>query len=485
MRRSGKPLLRIGDSRFAMLSGAMVVSFVFFLLCFLGIGLYSATRRQPTAEDYLLAGRQISPWMTALSAVSTNNSGFMFIGLIGAAYASGISSMWIMVGWISGDFLAWLWIHRRLRERTEEVGSNSITSFLGHAPQGRHQSIVLLAAVVTLVFLGTYAAAQLQAGSKALHVLFGWEYAVGTLLGAVIVIIYCFAGGIRASIWTDTAQAMVMFFAMYLLLAVALLEIGGVSALWSKLEAIDAGLVDWRPPDLRFGFAAYLVGWITAGIGVVGQPHIMVRAMAIDSAAHIRKARRVYFLWYSSFSAAAVIVGVSCRVLLPVTEGFDRELALPHLSQMLLPEILVGFVLAGLFAATISTADSQILSCSAALTQDLFPRWGASYRNTKLGTLIVTAGAVTIVAAGNESVFDLVVLSWSALASTLGPLVAVKTLGRPVSERLGLAMMVAALAAMLFWRFGLGFDASLYEVFPGMLTGFLVYGVVQCWPGSR
>lgn len=158
----------------------------------------------------------------ALSAVATNNSGFMFVGLIGATYHAGLSSMWLMVGWISGDYLAWLWCFRPLRERSERMGVASIPSFLGATESGRQRATVVTAALITLVFLGTYAGAQLTAGSKALHVLFGWDYTAGTLLGAGIVVAYCFAGGIRASVWTDAAQSAVMLLSMFLLLGVSL-----------------------------------------------------------------------------------------------------------------------------------------------------------------------------------------------------------------------------------------------------------------------
>lgn len=484
----------------------MIASFLFFLLCFLGIGIYSATQKQSNTEDYLLAGRSVSPWLTALSAVSSNNSGFMFIAMIGATYQSGLSSMWLMVGWISGDYLAWLFIFKQFRERSEYVGVLSIPTFLGtqvvsdtqKAPETDEspdtdgsqferprvivqRAVVVLAAISTLLFLGTYAAAQLTAGSKALHVLFGWNYATGTLIGAGIVVVYCYSGGIRASIWTDAAQSFVMLVSMFLLLCVSIQAIGGFDVLWSKLEAIDPELVNWQPQDLQFGFGMYLIGWMVAGVGVLGQPHIMIRAMVVDSAESIRRTRRIYFSWYIAFTVATILTGLCCRVLLPEVEGFDQELALPQLSQQLLPDVLVGLILAGLFAATVSTADSQILSCSAALTQDLFPRWRHSYKFAKAGTVLITVAIIGIVMVGQESVFQLVVLSWSGLASSIGPLLAVRALGKNVSSPVGAVMIVGGVAAVLIWRYVLGLSGALYEVLPGMATGFLIFGVSRIW----
>jgi sodium/proline symporter len=270
----------------------VAISFSVFVLIFLGIGVYSATRKQNTDEDFLIASRSIGPWMMALSAVATNNSGFMFVGLIGSTYIEGISGIVLIGGWVIGDYFAWLaGIPRALRKRSEEMGAVTIPSFLGWGmPGGR--IVVVIAGFIVLAFLGTYAAAQLTAGSKALHALFGWDTTIGAVVGAIIVVIYCFSGGIRASIWTDVAQSIVMFFAMIMLFSVGLSEVGGISALWAQLEAIDPRLISFTPASAPFGFAMFALGWLVAGFGVVGQPHIMVRAMTLDSPQNMPVARR-------------------------------------------------------------------------------------------------------------------------------------------------------------------------------------------------
>ncbi|HSF16996.1 MAG TPA: sodium/proline symporter [Vicinamibacteria bacterium] len=453
----------------------IVISFLFFLLSFIVVGGLSALRGKSTTEDYLVASRSVNPWAVALSAAATNNSGYMFIGLIGYVYAVGVSGSWLMVGWISGDYLAWHWVHRKLRERSHEQGAVTIPSFLGAGlgPNGRW--VIRLAAIVTLLFLGVYAAAQLKAGSKALAVLFGWDLAAGAVIGAVIVGIYSLAGGIRASIWTDVLQALLMLASMSALLAAALARTGGVTGLWSSLAAIDPALVDPVPQNLKFGFAAYLVSWIVAGLGVVGQPHIMVRAMTIDHPGNISVARRVYVVWYALFSAVCIIVGLTARVLLDPSSAADPELALPLLATDLFPPLLVGMVLAGLFAATMSTADSQILSCSAAWTQDLFPRWRESYWHAKAGTLLTTMLVLGIALSGSAGVFALVVPAWSALASALGPLLVVQALRRPIGVGTALGMISTGLLCMLAWRYGLGLSDSIYDVLPGMAGGALFY----------
>lgn len=470
----------------------VILSFVVCLAFFLGVGLLSARHKQETAEDYLVASRSVNPWVVALSAVATNNSGFMFIGLIGETYSAGLSAMWVMVGWVVGDYLIWMArVPDRLRAASEATGTVTIPSFLGHGVRAG-RAVTILAGLITLVFLGIYAAAQLNAGSKALHVLFDWDYSVGSVMGALIVVVYCFAGGIRASIWTDVAQSIVMFFAMILLCAVAVNHCGGFEAMWATLGQTPA-LVDWRPESLPWGFTLFMLGWLVAGIGVVGQPHIMVRAMAVDSVESMPTARRVYVVWNALFAAAAIVVGLAARAWVEGGHAAnleaaalltqDAELALPLLANDLLPSWLVGFVLAGLFAATISTADSQILSCSAALTQDIFPKASKSYALVKAGTLAVAAAVLAVALVGG-SVFDLIVLAWSSLAAGLGPLLILRAFGRPVDGRLGLAMMLGALTTVLVWRFGLQLTGAVYDALPATIVGFLIYGLGSLLPWS-
>ena len=459
---------------------AVALSFIFFLALFAAVGAWSVRRRQATTDDYLLAGRSMGPWLTALSAVATNNSGFMFIGLIGAAYTQGLSAMWIMVGWVFGDYLMWFWIHPRLRRLSEQERARTVPSFLGADLGGPERHIRGVAAVIVVVFLGSYAAAQLNAGSKALHVLFGWDYAAGAVLGAGIVLLYCFAGGIRASIWTDAAQSTVMIAAILLLCVVSLDSLGGFGGLWDRLAAIDPQLIDPVPPNPRFGFPLFVLGWFGAGIGVIGQPHIMVRAMAARNWRDLLRARHIYVVWYVVFSAGCILAALACRALLPDVGRFDAELALPALAETMLPPVLVGLVLAGLFAATMSTADSQLLSCSAALTQDLFVNWRESYAAAKAATVVVTLGVLAIALEADQNVFELVAMSWSSLAAGLGPLMAVRASGRVVSAPLSIAMMLAGVATVFIWSRALGWSDHVFEALPGIVVGAATYWIGRC-----
>ena len=191
----------------------VIGSFVAFLLVFVLIGAAATLKSERTGTDYLVANRNVRPWLVGLSAMATNNSGYLFIGAIGYTYASGLESLWVMFAWMAGDFVASMFIHKKMRDIAQQRNSLSFGALVATWDGQDFKYVRVLAGVITVLFLGAYAAAQFNASSKALYVVFGWDYSVGAIIGSVIVLIYCLAGGIRASIWTDAAQVVVMFLA--------------------------------------------------------------------------------------------------------------------------------------------------------------------------------------------------------------------------------------------------------------------------------
>ena len=458
----------------------VIITFLMFLFMFILIGVSSTLKSRKTKEDYLIASRDIHPWLGAISAAATNTSGYMFIGLIGFTYKFGISSIWVTVGWITGDYFLWRFMYKRMREETEKVNANTVSSFIGYCQKTGVDPVIKAAAgVITLLFLATYASAQLTAGGKALHVLFDWNYSTGAIIGASIVLIYCFSGGIRASIWTDAAQATVMIISMTILLIISAIHVGSPVSLFSQLGAIDPRLVTLFPERLQFGVAMYVLGWFAAGIGVAGEPDMQIRIMSISSPEVMKTGRRTYFGWYIPFSIASVLVGLYSRVLLPDVKTFDPELALPTLSMKMLPEAFVGLILAGLFAATMSTADSQVLSSGAALTQDIFPKFGKTRKNTKFGTLFIISFALgfAIFAQDRQNVFEIVTIAWSGLGASLGPLMILRSFGKEIGRKTALIMMISGVLMVLLWRYYFKLFGSLYEILPGLAVAFSIYGV--------
>ncbi len=457
----------------------MVTSFVIFLLVFVAIGVSSVRFSRGSGTDYYLASRSVQSWLVGLSAVATNNSGYMFIGVIGYTYATGLASIWLMIGWILGDLAASLYVHRRLQKASADFSQDSFPGAIANWDGVLRPAAQRLAALIALLFLTAYATAQLVAGSKALFVILEWPIWSGAVLGAVMVAAYCMAGGIRASIWTDAAQSFVMIFAMALLLFVAVDSLGGPASAWQQMGQIP-GFLDLFPSDLPLpglaGGVLFALGWLFAGFSVVGQPHIMVRFMALDQKQSLVVARSWYYLWFTLFYFAATGVGMLSRIYLNNPADFDAELALPTMALQLLPDLGVGLVLAGLFAATISTADSLILSASAALTRDLKSSLSENTRYIKLVTLLVTLFALILALSNTQSVFDLVIFAWSTMASAFAPVMLVHCRGGNPGQRTLIAMMLVGAGTAIGWRL-LGWNGFVYEGLPGILAGFIPWWI--------
>jgi Na+/proline symporter len=268
-----------------------------------------------------------------------------------------------------------------------------------------------------------------------------------------------------------------MILAMGLLLTVALATLGGPGAALADMQAIPA-FTRWTPEGTGFlggfGGVLFVVGWVAAGLSVIGQPQVMVRFMTLAGGpGTMRRARLWYYLWFCAFYAAATGVGLLSRLLLAGGGTFDAELALPTMALELLPAPLVGLILAGIFAATMSTADSLILNCSAALTHDLLPKRVEKPLLIKASTVAMTAAALALALLNSQSVFSLVILSWSALASAFAPLLIALCLGAQPSQRHALIALAAGLGTALLWR-QLGWHSLVYEGLPGIAAGLLV-----------
>lgn len=453
----------------------MFISFICFLALFLGIGLWASKRAKNTVDDYLLAGQNTKPWLIGLSFFATENSGFMFIGFIGMSYAIGLSSLWILIGWYLGEVLI-LWLtSRQIRGRAAETKSLTYSGLLSLWTGGDYKLVRSLSALVIIIFLSIYAAAQLSAGGKALNVLADWDLSTGAIIGFLLVLVYCFVGGLRASIWTDAAQAIVMLVSLILIVGVGLHTVGGLSSLIDQLNQSNPDLLDMMAGSYKYGMIGFIAGWFVSGIGVLGQPQIVVRFMAIDKVENARKA----VLWYAGLVSVLTILCVTAalcaRVILPELAETDPELALPTLSANLMPGVFSGLFLAGLFAASISSADSQILSSSAALTRDLFPKYGDRLLFSRLGTLIVGLFALSIVLWGGETgVFKLATVAWSTMASALAPLVMIYAWGKKPTEIHALLMMIGGALVSTAWEQA-GLSAHIYNALPGVLSGLVIY----------
>ena len=430
----------------------ILISFLFFLGLFAGVGLASMRVKKDTTDDYLVAGRGMHPALAALSAVSTWNSGYMFIGAVGFTYMMGYNVIWMAVASTVGQLIAWAWLYKFIQQEGRERNVRSLSSLVAEkagAPEAK------LAAMLSVLFLSIYAAAQLTSGGKALFVMLGWDELVGILIGFVLVVAYCYAGGIRASIWTDAIQSCVMIVGSLILCWIALGEVGGFSGLNSELKSQDPALTNLMPPDLMFGISMWVFAFFLGGLAVAGQPQVVSRIMTLDSDNDRKQAMIWFFVWQTPFIVMITFIGLASRVLFD-SDNFDPELGLPMLAMDTMPAIGIGMILASIFAATMSTADSQVLACTAAITDDIKPEWREDHKTTKKVTLVVAAFATSISIGGlyipgGDSVFKLVVLAVYGLGSIFVPLLIIRWAGFKPDSTHSIVMMVSAFSAVVLW----------------------------------
>lgn len=458
---------------------AVFYSFLAFVAVFLLVGAASARASRHSPEDYLLASRQVSPMSVGVSGMASTVSGFAFTGLVAFIYLNGYSGGWFSLGMIFGSLAGFALASRRLRSRGQRSGAASFPEYLSARMDGRTRFFGRFTGLLVVAIAVIYATAQLAAGGKVLHVLMDWNYDAGVILGAVIVIAYSWAGGIRASISTDVAQTLVMLLALGILAAVSLERVGGLTGLHEALIRADPALVAVLPAENPFGPWLFVLGTLAIGIGFLGFPHVMIRFMTLKEPRDTVKAIVWYEATFTVLQVMIVLVALSARVLVPDIMALDPELALPATALELLPSILVGVVLAGIFAGAISTADSLVLSSSASLSRDVLPAFSNSYGFMKAGTLATTLLAMLLALGETGSIFELVTYASAVMAAGFAPLLFIAAMGWRIHQSTALAMIVVAVGTASWWRF-MGYHQYVFDALPGIVTAFAVYAV-----GSR
>lgn len=463
----------------------LIISFLTFLLVILSIGLYSKKFSKKTSEDYLLASGELPVWQVTLSALASTSSGFMYIGLIGYVYTKGLSGIWLIITFLFGEYIMVYYAPKKISVATKNRDLRSYNDLVANY-WGSDQIIVKkLAAIITLFFLSLYAAAQYSAAGKALHSMLGWYSEAGVLITYVVVLSYCFAGGIRASIWTDIVQFLLMVSSIAILVVMTLSAIGGWGVLVEKLYQYPPAYMQPFPDSMGgvFFIILFALGWIFGGLGVLGQPHIAVRYMTLRKTRSYRNMLYLYYTFSFAFSMLCLFSAFLAKVYFSDANiaVFDTEEALPQLAIAILPSILVGLMLSGIFAAIVSTADSQILSSAAALGNDLLPKQEgiqAKLRQNKFATVLVATLALLAAVWGGQSVFSLVVIAWSGLASAFTPILIMSFLGYQTPQSINIAMMLGGLTAAIIWRV-LGLNAIAYDALIGIITGFIIFFIAK------
>lgn len=450
-----------------------------------------AWRRTRSLDDFILGGRSLGSWVTALSAQATDMSGWLLMGLPGLAYASGFDSIWLLIGLVAGTWLNWRWVAAALRDATERFG-NALTlpDYLEYRFDDRSRSLRALSAIVILLFFVFYTSSGFVAAGRLLEALFDIPYVEAMLWGTAAMLAYTFLGGFLAVSWSDVLQGTLMFFTLILVAILGVSMAGGLETTFSRLEALDAQLLDPFIADegasLGWIGIVSLLGW---GLGYVGQPHILARFMAARSAAHITVARRVAMIWVVIVLVAAVFVGLSARLVLPVPlSGPDTEKAFIMMSTNFLPPIFAGICLAGVMAAIMSTASAQLLVASSALANDLYRSfWRRDASRTEL--LIVGRVAVLVIAAlamwlarnPDNTVLSLVAWAWAGFGAAFGPAVVLSLYWKGITRVGALAGILVGGITVVVWKqyASLGGIFELYELVPGFIFSMVAIILVS------
>jgi len=461
---------------------AILLTFAVYLAVLLVVGAL-AYRRTHDLSDYLLGGRRLGSFVTALSAEASDMSGWLLLGLPGLAYAAGSDAAWMGLGLLVGTYANWRFLAPRLRAHPAALGESlTLSRFLERRFDDRTRVLRVVAAVFTLVFFLFYTSSGLVAGAKLFDTVFGLPYPMAVVVGALTILAYTAVGGFLAVCWTDVIQGLLMLAALLAVPIAALSAAGGWGHAIAAIQAREPALLDplltsgGRPLSL-VAFLS-LVGW---GLGYFGQPHILARFMAVRSPGHVARARRIAMTWVVLTMGGAVLVGLAGIVVVdPPLTGPDVEKVFILLVGSLMHPIPAGVCLAAILAAVMSTVDSQLLVASSALAEDLYRpliRRGAGPRELlwvgRLAVVLIAVAALLLALDPDNRVLELVAYAWAGFGASFGPTLLFALYWRRMTRAGALAGMITGGVTVILWKQLEGGIFDLYELVPGFLLSAL------------
>ncbi len=469
-----------------MFSNPTAITFVGYLLLMVGVG-FIAYRYTKNYTDFILGGRRLGGFVTALSVGASDMSGWLLMGLPGAVFLSGITESWIAIGLTVGSYLNWHFVAARLRVYTERA-HNALTlpDYFTHRFEDKSKALRIISAVVILIFFTIYCASGVVAGARLFENTFGMSYQASLYVGAFATILYVFFGGFLAVSWTDTIQASLMCIALVVTPIAVMIDLGGFAAATDSVASINPSMLDMMKGQTFIGVLS-LVAW---GFGYFGQPHILVRFMAAKSISVIPGARRVAILWMIFCLAGAVGVGFFGSAYFAkhtadaalVTENHERVFIV--LSSLLFNPWIAGALMSAILAAVMSTLSCQLLVCSSTLTEDFYRaflrRNASQFELVWVGRLMVLAIAVVAVWIASDPtslVLSLVSYAWAGFGAAFGPVIILSLWWPRMTRNGALAGIVTGAATVLIWNHYAWF--GLYEIVPGFLLGTLVIVLVS------
>ncbi len=432
-------------------------------------------------DGYFIAGKRLPPWVVAFSTNATGESGWLLLGLTGMGYAVGAQAFWVVAGEVTGIALAWLLISRRLKRLADDSNSITVPDVLIAKLGDKRHILRAVSVVIILVMVGTYVAAQMVAGGKALSSFLGFDYRTAVVLGAAVIITYTMFGGYKAVAWTDLVQGILMLLGLIFVPIVAILYCGGLDAMTGNLEAQDPRLLSLWGPDGKGSKALIgIASFLAIGIPFLGVPQLLVRFMSARSEKSLVPAMVISIIVILLFDIGAVTTGMAGRALFPGLA--DPERILPVLASNLFPPVITGVLLVVVIAAIMSTVDSLLILASSAVVRDYLQgmrAWRHSgpelARTGKWITLVI--GLVGMMFAQQEAplIFWFVLFSWSGLGAAFGP-VMLCILWDPKTTWLGAVVgMLGGFLTTVSWVLWIKPHAyELLEIVPGFLVGMVL-----------
>lgn len=476
------------------ISTPMLITFLVYILGMIVIG-FIAWRSTKNFDDYILGGRRLGPFVTALSAGASDMSGWLLMGLPGAIFLSGISESWIAIGLTIGAWINWKLVAGRLRVHTE-VNNNALTlpDYFTSRFEDNSRILRIISSLVILLFFIIYCASGIVAGARLFESTFAMSYETALWAGAAATIIYTFIGGFLAVSWTDTVQASLMIFALILTPVMVILSLGGFDDALEVIRQKSIENVDMLK-GLNFVAIISLLGW---GLGYFGQPHILARFMAADSHHSIARARRISISWMILCLAGAVAVGFfaiawfSMNPALAQGVNQNAERVFIELAQRLFTPWVAGVLLSAILAAVMSTLSCQLLVCSSAITEDLykaFLRKDASQQELvwvgRAMVLVVALVAIALALNPQNRVLGLVSYAWAGFGAAFGPVVLFSVLWSRMTRNGALAGMIIGALTVIVWKHYAWLN--LYEIIPGFVfssMGILVFSLLDKKPAA-
>jgi len=464
----------------------IINTFVLYIGLMMAIGVYYY-RRTRNMSDYFLGNRKLGAWVTSMSAEASDMSGWMLMGVPGFAYLAGLNAGWIAVGIAIGTWANWHFVASRLRKYTE-LAKNSLTlpEFLQNRYEDKSGILRIVPAIFILIFFIIYSASGFVSAGRLFETVFGIPYPVAVFIGAGSVVFYTLIGGFLAVSRTDFIQGVMMFFAILVVPITATVEMGGVSVTLDALHNVQASMLQplTKPDGSTMGFIE-LISLLAWGIGYFGQPHILVRFMAVRSSGEIRQATRIAMTWVILSLAAAVAVGMVGRVFLAdPLEGTASETVFLVLTNTMFPPFLAGLILSAVLAAIMSTASSQLLVAASAFAQDFYRtliRKNAEQTElvwiARASVFVIAALAIFLALNPNSFILDMVSYAWAGFGAAFGPAILMSLFWKRTTRNGVVAGIIVGGVTVLVWKqFAL---FGLYEIVPGFLLSLLAIYVVS------